>query len=87
MSAHSLYEMFWEKMWDFLNIDRLVLNTAILGEGHGSEAKCLQGRKAITFNARHGLLFSLALQLSQKVSGDSDMTWSNISASITFDVI
>lgn len=70
-----------------MNIDRLVLNTAILGEGHGSEAKCLQGRKTITFNARHGLLFSLALQLSQKVSGDSDMTWSNISASITFDII
>ena len=64
-----------------------MLGTAILEEEHGSEAKSLQGRKTITFNARHGLLFSLALQLSQKVSGDSDTTWSSISASITFDII
>lgn len=75
-------------IWDFfLHKGALVLGPAILGEGHRSEAKSLQGRKTITFNARHRLLFSLALQLSQKVSGDSDLTWRSISAGITFDII
>lgn len=67
-------------IWDFFAQRCTSAGPSNIGEGHGSEAKSLQGRKTITFNARDGLLFSLALQLSQKVSGDSDLTWRSISA-------
>ena len=57
------------------------------GEGHGSEEKSLQGRKAISFNTGLGLLFPLAQQVSQKLSGGSDVAWRGILPSITFDIL
>lgn len=65
----------WRRI--LLLMGRLVLD-APRGEWHQSKVKSLQASTAIAFSARCALLFSLALLLSQKGSGNSDMTWTGI---------
>ena len=55
--------------------------------GRGMEVKGRVFREEKTFNARLGLLFPLAQQVSQKLSGGSDMAWRGILPSITFDIL